>query len=114
MVERKWWEKRPEALEMTHYRTEGTAYLDAWVTESELVELGWEAQLVWLRLVTGPEHQPEGFPVDQLPNVFERPQEINYQAALEALINAQMVADEGEFLTFPNVVWGRPPQDEED
>lgn len=111
---RKWWEPRTDALSITHYRTEHSTYLDTEWMGSTAAELGWEAQYTWLRLVSGPEYQREGFPIDRLKEAFDTPREFDYPAAVESLLRAQLIVEDGGYYTFPNVIWGTPPDYEEE
>lgn len=114
MNDRKWWQKRPEALSLTHYRTEHQTYFDTEWIYSDMRELGWEAQYAWIRLLSGPEHEREGFPVAKVQEAFEPPKEFDYQAAVESLLRAQLIVKDGNYYTFPNVIWGTPPDEQED
>lgn len=114
MNDRKWWQKRPEALSLTHYRTEDQTYFDtAWI-HSDMAELGWEAQYAWIRLVSGPEYERQGFPVSRVREALGQPQEFNYTSAIDSLIKAQLIVEDGDYYTFPNVEWGTPPEDQEE
>lgn len=106
--------QRIEALSLTHYRIENNTFIDADLHSSDIVELGSEAQYAWLRMLTGPEYGPEGFPAERLRDAFEDPRaEFDYQAAVQSLIEARMIHLDGDFYVFPNVVWGPPPEETE-
>lgn len=103
--------KRIEATALTHYRNDEATWFDTRIWNSELPELGWEAMYAFFRLLSGPEYERDGFPLDRLDEAIDS-RELDVDAALESLLRAGAVVRDGDRLAFPNVIWGTPPEEE--
>lgn len=104
--------KRIDSLSLTHWRVEHETYFDTDLWQTDIVELGWEAHYTWFRLLSGPEYVRDGFPVARLSDAFD-PREFDPYPAIDALLHAGLIVDEGDYYTFPNVEWGYPPEEDE-
>lgn len=100
-----------DALSLTHYRVDHETYIDVDLWETNLVELGWQAVYAWFRLLSGPEYVREGFPSVHTEEALD-PREINGPAAIESLTRAGFIVERDGYLTFPNVIWGMPPEED--
>ena len=100
------------ALSLTHYRTEHETWLDTELFDSDFRRFDANAQYVWIRLLTGPEYGPAGFPKSQVGHVF-RPDDIDAPTTIQEITDAGLVVDESDYLRVPNVTWGTPPQGSE-
>lgn len=103
--------KRIDSLSLTHYRVEHETYFDTDIWRTDVVELGWEAHYAWFRLLSGPEYVREGFPIARLPEAFDS-REFDPAPAIDALLRGGLIERHGEFFTFPNVIWGYPPEED--
>ena len=104
--------KHLDALTLTHYRTDHDTYIDTDLWSSDIVELGWEAQYVWMRLLSGPEFTRDGFPRAALSKAID-PRELAVEPALESLERAGLITIGDTFITYPNIAWGEPPEDDQ-
>lgn len=97
-----------DSLSLTHYRTDDATYFDTRWADSELTDLGWQAQLAWFRILSGSEMTRDGFPMEAVPELFDS-REFPTSAAIESLLRAKLLVKADGHLVVPNLVWGEPP-----
>lgn len=104
--------KRIDSLSLTHYRVEHETFFNTDLWQTDLIELGWEATYAWFRMLSGPECIRAGFPVAKLGDAFDSREFIPHEA-IDALLHAGLIVDDGDYYTFPNIEWGYPPEGDE-
>lgn len=100
--------------DIVHYREPHTTHLNTdWLFTDLNRELGTSASVTWLRLMTGPENTPDGVVINDEIRDWLSYEDITFEQTLEQLEAIGAIEVDGDRVTFPNLVWGTPPADDE-
>lgn len=103
-----------KTADITHYRDDEATHMNTdWLFSDMHREGTKESTYAWIRLLTGPENGPNG--VTLTPELREEiaDDQSTIEGSLNYLENVGAIARDGDTITFPNLIWGTPPDDED-
>lgn len=99
---------------ITHYRDDEATHMNTdWLYSDMNREGSMASTYAWMRLLTGPENTPDG--VTLTPELREEIADdpATIESSLSFLESVGAIARDGDTITFPNLIWGTPPDDED-
>ena len=103
-----------KTADITHYRDDEATHMNTdWLYSDMNREGSMTSTYAWIRLLTGPENTPDGVTLtpELRDEIAEDPETI--EPSLDFLESVGAIARDGDSITFPNLIWGTPPEDED-